>query len=103
MCVPGEVPQTFRAVAGDAALHGTLLSGVSVCPAITSSYRGSSHPEQIYHSCPPETSALFYRPPEMMKSAETAEDEPNVCLEAADLWREFHECGTEMVITKSGR
>ncbi|KAJ0067406.1 hypothetical protein NL108_005181 [Boleophthalmus pectinirostris] len=31
------------------------------------------------------------------------EDEPQVHLEAGDLWRQFHKCGTEMVITKSGR
>lgn len=31
------------------------------------------------------------------------EDEPKVYLEASDLWRQFHKCGTEMVITKSGR
>uniref|UniRef100_A0A8C6SQ27 T-box transcription factor 3b n=1 Tax=Neogobius melanostomus TaxID=47308 RepID=A0A8C6SQ27_9GOBI len=31
------------------------------------------------------------------------EEEPKVHLEAGDLWRQFHKCGTEMVITKSGR
>uniref|UniRef100_A0AAX7SJU0 T-box domain-containing protein n=1 Tax=Astatotilapia calliptera TaxID=8154 RepID=A0AAX7SJU0_ASTCA len=34
---------------------------------------------------------------------ETAEDEPKLYLEASELWRQFHKCGTEMVITKSGR
>ncbi|KAL2092439.1 hypothetical protein ACEWY4_012237 [Coilia grayii] len=38
------------------------------------------------------------------REAETdAEDDPVVHLEAKDLWEQFHECGTEMVITKSGR
>ncbi|XP_017296582.1 T-box transcription factor TBX3 [Kryptolebias marmoratus] len=30
-------------------------------------------------------------------------DEPRVHLKAGDLWRRFHTCGTEMIITKSGR
>ena len=30
-------------------------------------------------------------------------DDPKVALEAKDLWDKFHELGTEMVITKSGR
>lgn len=31
------------------------------------------------------------------------EDKPTVCLESKDLWERFHNLGTEMVITKSGR
>ncbi|XP_046356110.1 T-box transcription factor TBX2-like [Haliotis cracherodii] len=31
------------------------------------------------------------------------QDDPNVELEAMDLWEQFHKYGTEMVITKSGR
>lgn len=31
------------------------------------------------------------------------EDDPKVCLESKDLWERFHQLGTEMVITKSGR
>lgn len=31
------------------------------------------------------------------------EDDPQVCLESKDLWERFHQLGTEMVITKSGR
>lgn len=34
---------------------------------------------------------------------EISEDEPNVSLEAGELWRQFYKYGTEMVITKSGR
>lgn len=30
-------------------------------------------------------------------------DDPKVTLEAKDLWTQFHQLGTEMVITKSGR
>lgn len=31
------------------------------------------------------------------------DDDPVVHIEAKDLWEKFHKCGTEMVITKSGR
>ncbi|XP_061775311.1 T-box transcription factor TBX2-like [Nerophis ophidion] len=34
---------------------------------------------------------------------EQVEDDPKVTLEAKDLWDQFHQLGTEMVITKSGR
>ncbi|KAJ8005882.1 hypothetical protein DPEC_G00122520 [Dallia pectoralis] len=37
------------------------------------------------------------------KGAEVIEDDPKVNLDAKDLWRQFHNIGTEMVITKSGR
>ena len=30
-------------------------------------------------------------------------DDPKVTLESKELWEQFHELGTEMVITKSGR
>ena len=30
-------------------------------------------------------------------------DDPKVILEAKELWEQFHDIGTEMVITKSGR
>ncbi|XP_061586193.1 T-box transcription factor TBX2-A-like [Cololabis saira] len=99
MCVPGEAPQTLRAVAGDASLRGNILPGPSLFPAVT--YKGPLHPERIFHAS--ESTSLFYRPSEILKSTDTDEDEPKVYLEAADLWREFHGCSTEMVITKSGR
>ena len=31
------------------------------------------------------------------------DDDPTVSLEAKELWTQFHNIGTEMVITKSGR
>ena len=38
------------------------------------------------------------------REAETeVEDDPVVHIETKDLWEQFHKCGTEMVITKSGR
>ncbi|XP_029960790.1 T-box transcription factor TBX3-like [Salarias fasciatus] len=99
LCVPGEVPRTFPVRVTDAALHGTLLAGPSLFPVIPVSSRGPSDSSAE----PPEQSAMFCRPLETMESAETTEDEPKVYLEASDLWRQFHKCGTEMVITKSGR
>ena len=38
-------------------------------------------------------------------TAATANHDPNVkvTLENEDLWRRFHEIGTEMIITKMGR
>lgn len=44
-----------------------------------------------------------YRRLEGLSDLGLEEEEPKVHLEAGDLWRQFHKCGTEMVITKSGR
>ncbi|CAL1615288.1 unnamed protein product [Knipowitschia caucasica] len=41
--------------------------------------------------------------PRREKEEEVEEGEPQVQLEARELWRQFDQCGTEMVITKSGR
>ncbi|XP_020383535.1 T-box transcription factor TBX3a [Rhincodon typus] len=43
------------------------------------------------------------RPLKTLEPEEEVEDDPKVILEAKDLWDQFHKCGTEMVITKSGR
>ena len=41
---------------------------------------------------------------EMKEEREEASDtDPDVSLEASNLWEQFHNIGTEMVITKSGR
>lgn len=43
-------------------------------------------------------------PAESTTSSEAdVQDDPKVDLEAKDLWDRFHDLGTEMVITKSGR
>ncbi|KAM4575890.1 uncharacterized protein PAE49_006232 isoform 2-T2 [Odontesthes bonariensis] len=98
LCVPGEVQQNIPAGVRDAAFLGTVLY-----PALTVSSRGSSHPDLNFYTCPPEESSTLCRPPQIQESAEMIADEPKVYLEASDLWRQFHKCGTEMVITKSGR
>lgn len=41
--------------------------------------------------------------PVMEPEDDGIEDDPKVCLESKDLWEKFHQLGTEMVITKSGR
>lgn len=43
-------------------------------------------------------------PPRMpMPEEDNVQDDPKVTLEQKDLWDQFHKCGTEMVITKTGR
>lgn len=108
-CVPAEIPQAFATRVGDAALRGTILAGPSLFSAIALSSRGSSDPsfdasaDPMIRTSPPEQSSILRRPPEILEGGEMTEDEPKVYLEASDLWRQFHKCGTEMVITKSGR
>uniref|UniRef100_A0A3Q2R464 T-box domain-containing protein n=1 Tax=Fundulus heteroclitus TaxID=8078 RepID=A0A3Q2R464_FUNHE len=88
-CVP-DVPRTFSSGVG------TLLSEspLFLAPNLTS--RRLSYPElgQPLVCC---------GPPKTLDCADTAEEEPIVYLEAAELWKQFHRYGTEMVITKSGR
>uniref|UniRef100_A0A8D0CJ02 T-box transcription factor 3a n=1 Tax=Scleropages formosus TaxID=113540 RepID=A0A8D0CJ02_SCLFO len=47
--------------------------------------------------------ASHLRPLKTLEPEEEVEDDPKVHLEAKELWEQFHKCGTEMVITKSGR
>uniref|UniRef100_A0A667XR62 T-box domain-containing protein n=2 Tax=Myripristis murdjan TaxID=586833 RepID=A0A667XR62_9TELE len=108
-CVPGEAPQPFPARGvGDMALHGTLLAGPSLFPAIALTSRGSnpgldSGAAQVIRTSQPEQCATLCRPSQISGRGEEEEDDPKVHLEARELWRRFHKCGTEMVITKSGR
>ncbi|CAK6959624.1 T-box transcription factor TBX3-like isoform X2 [Scomber scombrus] len=105
-CVPGELQQAFSTRVRDAALHcGSILSGPSLYPGIALSSRGSSDhsADPMIHASPTERTAILCRPPEIQEGTEMVEDEPKLHLEASDLWRQFYKCGTEMVITKSGR
>ncbi|XP_022338946.2 uncharacterized protein LOC111134319 isoform X2 [Crassostrea virginica] len=43
------------------------------------------------------------RPLRTMEPEPDAQDDPKVEIESKDLWEQFHNLGTEMVITKSGR
>jgi hypothetical protein len=38
-----------------------------------------------------------------MEPEPDAQDDPKVEIESKELWEQFHNLGTEMVITKSGR
>ncbi|KAG7234988.1 hypothetical protein INR49_003470 [Caranx melampygus] len=104
-CVPGEAPQAFPTRVGDGDLRGTVLAGPQLFPAIPLSSRAAAEPslDTMIHTSPPGQAAMLCRPPEILEGGEAADDEPKVYLEASDLWRQFHKCGTEMVITKSGR
>ena len=48
-------------------------------------------------------SAAFRPPLRGLEPEPDVHDDPKVELEGKDLWEAFHKCGTEMVITKSGR
>lgn len=43
------------------------------------------------------------RPLRTMEPEPDAQDDPKVEIESKELWEQFHNLGTEMVITKSGR
>ncbi|MEQ2197881.1 hypothetical protein XENOCAPTIV_004566 [Xenoophorus captivus] len=88
-CIP-EVPRTSSSGVG------TLLAEPPKFLTSTLTSRRLYYPE-------PGQSLACCWPPEILDSADTAEEEPRVYLEAADLWKQFHRYGTEMVITKSGR
>lgn len=47
--------------------------------------------------------ARHLRPPGFEPEDDGVQDDPKVNLEGKDLWGRFHELGTEMIITKSGR
>ncbi|XP_058491890.1 T-box transcription factor TBX3-like, partial [Solea solea] len=97
----GEVAaHTFPVRAGDAALiPGSVLSGAPLFPAVAFPPRA----DPVIRTSPPGHSAILCRPPDILEGGEMEEDQCKVYLEASDLWRQFHKCGTEMIITKSGR
>lgn len=95
-------------------LHGAAFAGPSLFSAMALSSQGPPDPsldagaDPIIRASPTDQSLIWRRPPEILVGGgggggEVMEDEPKVYLEASDLWREFHQHGTEMVITKSGR
>ena len=73
-------------------------------------------PPNFHHNIPPPNPQdLFFPPPNIPRplrgipppppdmNEPEVNDDPKVELEGKDLWDKFHERGTEMVITKSGR
>lgn len=107
-CVPGELPHALPKRVEDAALRETnlggppLFSGMALSPPVSADPSlddPSVHP--VSRTSPPGQPANLC--PDIQGGGEIAEDEPNVYLEASELWRQFYKYGTEMVITKSGR
>ncbi|CAG5918031.1 unnamed protein product [Menidia menidia] len=88
--IPGEDAPTIPSGVRDAAILGAVLY-----PAPPVSHPGLDFPRRA-----PAEPPVFCRP---FQIGEMTNDDPVVYLEASDLWRQFHKCGTEMVITKSGR
>lgn len=95
----------------DVTPHGAAFAGPSLFSATALSSQGPPDPSLDAGADPiTDQSLIWRRPPEVQVGGgggggggEVMEDEPKVYLEASDLWREFHQHGTEMVITKSGR
>ncbi|KAM7018829.1 uncharacterized protein LKV04_007512 [Tautogolabrus adspersus] len=108
-CAPGEIPQAFSTRGGDATPHATIMAGPSLFSAVALSSRGSADlsvkaiADPVSRRSHPERTSVLCRPAETFEGGEMSEDEPRLYLEENDLWRQFHKCETEMVITKSGR
>lgn len=119
-CVPGDITQPFSRNRTADVAFGTMLAGPSLFPAIAfTSHRSlrfpvaqinpnlDSNAEPIIHISPLEQQTVIQsaspRSPNILEREEIIEDDPKVHLESGDLWGQFHKCGTEMVITKSGR
>ncbi|CAF3736281.1 unnamed protein product [Rotaria socialis] len=64
-----------------------------------------STPRDLLVPPPPPTTTIPPPPSESMHRIQddSVHDDPKVELESKDLWDQFHQHGTEMVITKSGR
>ncbi|KAM9858187.1 T-box transcription factor TBX3 [Aulostomus maculatus] len=86
---------------------GPILTRPSLFPTIALTSSGSSDAsldastDPLIHMSPRDQ--IGCRPNNILEGGEVTEDEPQVHLEASDLWRQFHKYCTEMVITKSGR
>lgn len=91
--VPGRVPPA-----------GGLFAGPPLLSAVTFPPYGAA---EVGLGAPvtrdPEPSVSWRGPTETLQGGRGEEEEPKLCLESRELWREFHKHGTEMVITKSGR
>lgn len=94
---PHFFPSMFRGPAG-------LGSGVpSFLPKLGDPHNPYVTPDflaaHLHHRHPMQMPA----PLPGLEPSEGDTDDPQVNLESKDLWEQFHERGTEMVITKSGR
>ncbi|CAJ0580878.1 unnamed protein product, partial [Mesorhabditis spiculigera] len=80
----------------DLALLGPLMGQFPALPG----------PTGFFPRIPTEIAELSHppmMPPARPSEDDGVEDHPQVELDDQDLWRRFSDCGTEMVITKSGR
>ena len=91
---PHFFPSVFRGPAG-------LGATPSFLPKLGDPHNPYSSPDflaaHLHHRHP------LQPPLPGIESSEGDTDDPQVTLESKDLWEQFHDKGTEMVITKSGR
>ncbi|XP_046695681.1 T-box transcription factor TBX3a isoform X1 [Silurus meridionalis] len=97
----GHQPPFFPALAlppnGSLSLPGAL--GKPIMDQLMGTSDSGLHFSSLGH----QAAAAHLRPLKTLEPEEEVEDDPKVHLEAKELWELFHKCGTEMVITKSGR
>ncbi|XP_060768962.1 T-box transcription factor TBX3a isoform X2 [Neoarius graeffei] len=97
----GHQPPFFPALAlppnGSLSLPGAL--GKPIMEQLMGTADSGLHFSSLGH----QAAAAHLRPLKTLEPEEEVEDDPKVHLEAKELWELFHKCGTEMVITKSGR
>ncbi|XP_066515850.1 T-box transcription factor TBX3a [Hoplias malabaricus] len=104
----GQQPPFFPALAlppsGSLSLPGAL--GKPIMEQLMSAADSGLHFSSLGHqaaAAAAAAAAAHLRPLKSLEPDEEVEDDPKVHLEAKELWELFHKCGTEMVITKSGR
>ncbi|KAL7838228.1 hypothetical protein AOLI_G00266320 [Acnodon oligacanthus] len=99
----GHQPPFFPALAlppsGSLSLPGAL--GKPIMEQLMGAAETGLHFSSLGHQA--AAAAAHLRPLKTLEPEEEVEDDPKVHLEAKELWELFHKCGTEMVITKSGR
>ncbi|KAK1787916.1 hypothetical protein P4O66_016396 [Electrophorus voltai] len=99
----GHQPPFFPALAlpsnGSLSLPGAL--GKPIMDQLMGAAETGLHFSSLGHQT--AAAAAHLRPLKTLEPEEEVEDDPKVHLEAKELWELFHKCGTEMVITKSGR
>ncbi|TSL28180.1 T-box transcription factor TBX3 [Bagarius yarrelli] len=97
----GHQPPFFPTLAlppnGSLSLPGAL--GKPIMEQLMGTADSGLHFSSLGH----QAAAAHLRPLKTLEPEEEVEDDPKVHLEAKELWELFHKCGTEMVITKSGR
>ncbi|XP_062844745.1 T-box transcription factor TBX3a isoform X2 [Trichomycterus rosablanca] len=83
--------------------NGSLSLPIALGKPIMEQLMGAADSGLHFSSLGHQATAAHLRPLKTLEPEEEVEDDPKVHLEAKELWEMFHKCGTEMVITKSGR